>query len=61
VQINASPWANVEVDGIDLGATPLANIPLLGGPHAFRVKMPDGRIIDRTIEIDVETRFISFE
>jgi hypothetical protein len=61
VQINASPWANVEVDGIDLGATPLANIPLFEGEHSFRVKMPDGRMIDRIIEIDAERRFISFE
>jgi len=61
VQVNASPWANVEIDGIDLGATPLANIPLFGGEHSFRVKMPDGRMIDRIIEIDAERRFISFE
>jgi type II secretory pathway predicted ATPase ExeA len=61
VQINASPWANIEVDGIDLGATPLANIPLLAGEHSFRAKMPDGRVIERTIEIDAERRFITFE
>lgn len=61
VQINASPWANIEVDGIDLGATPLANIPLFAGAHSFRARMPDGRIIERTVEIDAERRFISFE
>jgi hypothetical protein len=61
VQINASPWANVEVDGIDLGVTPLANIPLFAGAHAFRVRMPGGRVIERTVEIDAERRFISFE
>jgi hypothetical protein len=61
VQINATPWANVEVDGIDLGVTPLANIPLFTGAHAFRVRMPDGRVIERTVEIDAERRFISFE
>ncbi len=61
VQINASPWANVEVDGIDLGPTPLANIPLFAGAHSFRAKLPDGRVIERTIEIDAERRFISFE
>jgi hypothetical protein len=61
VQINASPWANVEIDGIDLGVTPLANIPLFAGAHAFRVRMPDGRVIERTVEIDAERRFISFE
>jgi len=61
VQINATPWANIEVDGIDLGATPLAKVPLFAGKHAFRVRMPDGRVIERTIEIDAERRFISFE
>jgi type II secretory pathway predicted ATPase ExeA len=61
VQINASPWANVEVDGIDLGATPLSNIPLFAGAHSFRARMPDGRVIERTIEIDADSRFISFE
>ena len=61
VQINASPWANIEVDGIDLGATPLANIPLFAGAHSFRARMPDGRVIERTVEIDAERRFISFE
>jgi len=61
VQINASPWANVEVDGIDLGATPLANIPLFAGAHLFRARMPDGRVIERTVEIDAERRFVSFE
>jgi hypothetical protein len=61
VQINASPWANVEIDGIDLGATPLANIPLFAGVHSFRVRMPDGRVIERMVEIDAEKRFISFE
>jgi len=61
VQINASPWANIEVDGIDLGATPLANIPLFAGEHSFRARMPDGRVIERTVEIDAESRFISFE
>ena len=61
VQINASPWANIEVDGIDLGATPLANIPLFAGAHWFRVRMPDGRVIERTIEIDAKKRFVSFE
>jgi len=61
VQINASPWANIEVDGIDLGVTPLANIPLFAGEHSFRARMPDGRVVERTVEIDAERRFITFE
>jgi hypothetical protein len=61
VSINATPWAEVRIDGIDLGATPLAKIPLLPGVHAFRAEMADGRIIEEEIEIDAENRFVSFE
>ncbi|HXV35562.1 MAG TPA: hypothetical protein VEC18_00335, partial [Myxococcota bacterium] len=61
VSINATPWANIEVDGVDLGATPLANVPLVAGEHVFRARMPDGRVIERTLAIDAAQRFISFE
>jgi hypothetical protein len=61
VQVNATPWARVRVDGIDFGETPLANIPLLAGPHTFHVQMSDGRVIERIVEIDAEQRFVSFE
>jgi hypothetical protein len=61
VQVNATPWATVRVDGIDFGETPIANIPLLAGPHTFRVQMSDGRVIERVVEIDAEKRFVSFE
>jgi type II secretory pathway predicted ATPase ExeA len=61
VQVNATPWARVRVDGIDFGETPLANIPLLAGPHTFQVLMSDGRVIERVVEIDAEKRFVGFE
>ena len=61
VNINASPWARVEIDGIDVGETPLAGIPLRPGPHAFRAELPDGRIVDRTVEIDADHRHVAFE
>ncbi len=61
VHINASPWATVEVDGIDMGETPIAGVPLLPGPHAFKARMPDGRVIERTIQISAETRHVTFE
>jgi type II secretory pathway predicted ATPase ExeA len=61
VQVNARPWANIEVDGVDLGPTPLAGIPLLEGPHRFRARMPDGRVVERDVEIGPESRFIVFE
>jgi type II secretory pathway predicted ATPase ExeA len=61
VHLNAVPWARIEVDGIDLGETPLANVPLRPGPHAFRAELPDGRIVERTIEIDAAHRHVVFE
>ena len=61
VQINARPWANIEVNGVDLGPTPIAGIPLLAGRHRFRAHMPDGRVLEREVEISAENRFVVFE
>jgi type II secretory pathway predicted ATPase ExeA len=61
VQVNARPWANIEVNGVDLGPTPIAGIPLLAGPHHFRARMPDGRVIERTVVISADDRFVVFE
>jgi type II secretory pathway predicted ATPase ExeA len=61
VQVNATPWATIEIDGEDFGETPLAGIPLPGGSHSFRARMPDGRIIERVVEIDADNRFVVFE
>jgi MSHA biogenesis protein MshM len=61
VNVNASPWARVEIDGVDVGETPLAGIPLRPGPHAFRAELPDGRIVERTVEIDADHRHVAFD
>ncbi len=61
VQVNARPWANIEVDGVDLGPTPIAGIPLLGGQHRFRARLPDGRVVERMVDVSAENRFIVFE
>jgi hypothetical protein len=61
VHINASPWAMVVVDGIDMGETPIAGVPLLPGPHHFKAKLPDGRVVERTVEIGPETRHVTFD
>jgi type II secretory pathway predicted ATPase ExeA len=60
VNVNADPWAEIRIDGLDVGQTPLADIPLLAGPHHFRAKLPDGRILERDVSIDAENRFIVF-
>jgi type II secretory pathway predicted ATPase ExeA len=61
VSINATPWANIEIDGVDVGVTPIGTVPLLAGPHTFTAHMPDGRIVERVVEISAEERFIAFE
>jgi len=61
VNVNASPWARVEIDGIDVGETPLAGISLRPGPHTFRAQLPDGRVVERSVEIDALHRHVVFE
>ncbi|HKE11916.1 MAG TPA: hypothetical protein VKE73_10115 [Myxococcota bacterium] len=61
VGINATPWATIEVDGVEVGETPIAGIPLAPGSHLFRARMPDGRVIEKTVEIGAETRYVTFQ
>jgi serine/threonine-protein kinase len=61
VNINATPWASVEVDGELLGETPLAAVLLEPGTHTFRARLPDGRIHERVVEIDADNRFVVFD
>ena len=42
-------------------STPLANVPLRPGPHTFRAHLPDGRVLERTVEIDASHRHVAFE
>jgi hypothetical protein len=52
VSVNVKPWATIAIDGVDMGETPLADIPLTEGPHRFRARLPDDRVIERTEMID---------
>jgi hypothetical protein len=59
VQVNADPWAYIRVDGVEVGATPLGNLQLPAGPHEFEAHFPDGRRLQRRVEIGPELRFVS--
>lgn len=61
VNVNATPWARIEVDGVSVGETPLAGLPLLGGEHTFRAHMPDGRVLEQVVDVSAENRFVTFE
>ncbi len=59
--VNAKPWATIEIDGRLVGETPLGELPLSPGPHAFRATLPSGRVIERTEVISAENSRIVFE
>jgi hypothetical protein len=59
VQINARPWARIRVDGVDVGPTPLSHVRLAPGRYEFEAAFPDGRRVQRSVEITPESRFVS--
>jgi hypothetical protein len=60
VSVNARPWARIEVDGREVGVTPLGNVPLEAGPHRFRAHLPDGRVVERTTDVDAHRDHVVF-
>jgi hypothetical protein len=60
VHVNARPWARIDVDGRELGLTPLGNVPLTPGVRRFRIEMPDGRVLEREVRVDEHTRRLTF-
>jgi hypothetical protein len=60
VSLYARPGARIEVDGRDVGVTPLADLPIAPGPHRFRAHLPDGRVMERTVHVDASRDHISF-
>lgn len=61
VNVNATPWAWVTVDGVDLGETPLSGVLLRPGAHELTARMPDGRVVKRKIMVDADNRFIGLD
>ena len=41
LSINATPWADVLVDGRPVGQTPLANVPVTIGDHLVEFRHPE--------------------
>lgn len=58
VHINATPWAEVTIDGQELGVTPLGNVELTVGTHQLQARMPDGSQVEREIFVDEGRRHI---
>ncbi len=60
VSLNARPWARIEIDGRDVGITPLADLAVSPGLHRFRAHLPDGRVVERDLRVDRYRDHISF-
>jgi hypothetical protein len=58
LSINAVPWADVWIDGIHIGETPLANLAVAIGPHevAFRHPAFTEQRLKTVVRFDVPTR-----
>ena len=61
VGVNAFPWALIEIDGTEVGETPIARIELSEGPHTFRAYMPDGKVREKVVIIDAFNHNVSFD
>ncbi len=60
VNVSASPWALIEVDGSTIGDTPLRNVPLEVGSHRFLVRYSNGRVLEQAVEVFPGHRHIAF-
>jgi hypothetical protein len=50
LSVNARPWAAISLDGTPVGETPLGELRVTPGPHVVSAKLPDGRVVERTVE-----------
>lgn len=60
VKIHATPQASIAIDGIEIGVTPLDEIRLEVGAHTFRAVMPDGRVLEKSWNIDQNATTLVF-
>ena len=50
LNVNARPWADVLIDGVAAGQTPLANVEVSAGPHEITFRHPElGERIERIV------------
>jgi hypothetical protein len=50
VAVNSDPWSNVEVDGVDVGPTPLV-VELTPGSHRFRAELSNGLVREQQLDV----------
>jgi hypothetical protein len=55
LSINASPWADVFVDGRAVGSTPIGNVPVTVGPHTVVWRHPQLGERQQTVRVGART------
>jgi type II secretory pathway predicted ATPase ExeA len=60
LSLNADPWARIEIDGAPVGETPIAALPVAPGRHRVTARMPDGRVLEREVDVHDGNRRIVF-
>lgn len=58
IHLNASPWAEVWIDGESVGETPIANVPVTIGTHKVTFRHPElgEKILFTTVKAGSPTR-----
>jgi hypothetical protein len=60
LSVNAAPWAEIHLDGKPVGETPLGELAVAPGPHVVTATLPDGRVIERSVEARVGDVYLVF-
>ncbi|MEN8160695.1 MAG: PEGA domain-containing protein, partial [Myxococcota bacterium] len=60
LSVNAKPWASIQLDGKDVGETPLGELRLTPGSHVVTATLPDGRVIERQVEARAGDLYLVF-
>jgi type II secretory pathway predicted ATPase ExeA len=60
LSVNAAPWAEIHLDGKPVGETPLGELAVAPGPHVVTATLPDGRVIERSVEAGAGDLYLVF-
>ena len=60
INVNAEPWAMIDVDGRRIGETPIGNLRLPHGRYDIRASFPDGSWLVRRVIAGKNEEFVSF-
>ncbi|MGH7288718.1 MAG: hypothetical protein ACREI8_11940, partial [Myxococcota bacterium] len=60
LSVNAAPWAEISLDGHPVGDTPLGELRVTPGAHVVSAKLPDGRVVERSVEARAGDLYLVF-